>query len=285
MKPVTVHLDTDIGDDIDDAFCLALMLSSPELGISSVSTVFMDTAVRADLVSEMCKTGGQSPVIAEGLRGVMASRPVNVSTRKPNHFASRSYERPAADVLKVLGDARRTCEAVLTIGPMTNLAASLLANPYAGKGRAISMAGEFQRPRHIEWNIRVDPEAAAVCFSSGLPIDLIPWSIGPAVKLRPQDVDRIRASTKPIAKLLLNYLEQFWKHVPNKTNMYDPMTVVALLRPDLFTWERGRVNVELRGEATYGMTMFSPEEAGPHRVAMAVQVDEARAFLVDRICT
>lgn len=285
MKPITVHLDTDIGDDIDDAFCLALMLSSPELSISSVSTVFMDTAVRADLVSEMCKTGGQSPVIVEGLRGVMASRPVDVSKREPNHFASRTFDRPAADGLKVLDHARRECEAVLTIGPMTNLAASLLANPYAGKGRAIAMAGEFQRPRHIEWNIKVDPEAAAICFSSGLPIDLIPWSIGPAVKLRPQDVDRIRASTKPIAKLLLSYLEQFWKHVPNKTNMYDPMTVVALLRPDLFTWERGRVTVELRGDATYGMTMFHQDEAGPHRVAMAVQVDDARAFLVDRICT
>jgi len=285
MKPLAVHLDTDIGDDIDDAFCLALMLSSPELTVTSVSTVFMNTAVRADLVSEMCKVGGQSPVVVEGLQGVMASRPVDVSTRKPNHLASKTYERPAADVLKVLDHARRVCEAVLTIGPMTDLAASLLARPYDGSGRAIAMAGEFQRSRHIEWNIRVDPEAAAVCFNSGLPIDLIPWSIGPAVKLRPQDVDRIRASSKPIAKLLLNYLEQFWKHVPNKTNMYDPMTVVALLRPDLFTWERGRVTVELRGDATYGMTNFNHDEAGPHRVAMDVKADEARAFLVDRICT
>jgi inosine-uridine nucleoside N-ribohydrolase len=278
-----VHLDTDIGDDIDDAFCLALLLSSPEIALKSVSTVFMDTSIRADLVSEMCKTAGQTPVICEGLRGVMASKPVDVSKRKPNHLASHHYDRPQADVLAVLDRARHECDAVLTIGPMTDLAASLLANPDPTCGRIISMAAEFERPRHIEWNVRVDPEAAHVCFASAIAIDFIPWSIGPAVKLRPADIDQIRASSKPIAKLLLNHLEQFWREVPNKTNMYDPMTVVALLKPELFDWQRGVVSVELRGEQTYGLTNFRRDDSGPHRVAMGVKADEARAFMVDRI--
>lgn len=283
MAKYTVHLDTDIGDDIDDAFCLALLLSSPEIELKSASTVFMDVAVRADQVSEMCQVTGASPVIAEGLRATMASRPVDVSKRHPFYLASRHYDRPKADVLAVLDTARRECDAVLTIGPTTNLAASLLCNPDPTAGRVIAMLGEFQRPRHIEWNVKTDPEAAAICCRSGIAMDFIPWSIGPAVKLRPEDVERIRNSPKPIAKMLLNWLQQFWKHVPNKTNMYDPMTVVALLKPDLFEWERGVVSVELRGDSTYGLTSFRPDDTGPHRVAMGVKADEARAFLVDRI--
>jgi inosine-uridine nucleoside N-ribohydrolase len=49
-EPQLVILDTDIGDDIDDAFALALVLRSPELKLVGVTTVFGDTDLRAKLV-------------------------------------------------------------------------------------------------------------------------------------------------------------------------------------------------------------------------------------------
>ena len=49
-EPQLVLLDTDIGDDIDDAFALALALRSPELKLVGVTTVFGDTDLRAKLV-------------------------------------------------------------------------------------------------------------------------------------------------------------------------------------------------------------------------------------------
>src|SRR6267143_4949709 len=53
-----VILDTDIGDDIDDAFALALVLSSPEIELLGVSTAWGNTQVRAQIVDRLfCETG------------------------------------------------------------------------------------------------------------------------------------------------------------------------------------------------------------------------------------
>jgi len=288
MKTYNVHLDTDIGDDIDDAFCLALMLASPEIVLKSISTVFLYTDVRADLCREMCEAAGRDVKVVPGLRGVMSPRRLfDYSKRILHHTPKKSWEYPSpeAALLPALQEARKTCDAIFTIGSMTNLAASLVADMDVTKfPRIVSMAAEFQKGGHLEWNVWLDPEAAAICFNGGIQIDVIPWSIGPATKLRPEDVTRMRQGKSGVAKLLIAWLEEFWTYVPNKTNMYDPMTVVALLRPDLFEWHRGRVTVELKGDKTYGLTTFQYDDNGPHRVAMGVKSDEAREFLVQRIC-
>src|SRR5262245_23585479 len=47
-----VLVDTDIGDDIDDALALGLVLSSPELDVRGITTVQGDATTRANL---MCR--------------------------------------------------------------------------------------------------------------------------------------------------------------------------------------------------------------------------------------
>ena len=62
-----VILDTDIGDDIDDSFALALVLASPDLELLGVTTAWGDTQVRARLVERMlCETGMDNIPIAAG---------------------------------------------------------------------------------------------------------------------------------------------------------------------------------------------------------------------------
>ncbi len=55
QRPATVpvqkiFLDTDIGDDIDDAFALVLALKSPGLQIAGISSAWGDTALRARMI-------------------------------------------------------------------------------------------------------------------------------------------------------------------------------------------------------------------------------------------
>jgi len=50
-EPQLTILDTDIGDDVDDAFALALLLKSPEVKLLGITTAYGDTDLRARLLN------------------------------------------------------------------------------------------------------------------------------------------------------------------------------------------------------------------------------------------
>src|SRR5260370_40947652 len=56
--PEKIIIDTDIGDDVDDAFAVALALKSPEVEILGITTTFGDTEARAKLVDRMLGEAG-----------------------------------------------------------------------------------------------------------------------------------------------------------------------------------------------------------------------------------
>src|SRR5690348_7063603 len=57
-----IIIDTDIGDDIDDAFAVALALRSPELQVLGITTTFGDTEARAKIVDRLLGEAGRSDV-------------------------------------------------------------------------------------------------------------------------------------------------------------------------------------------------------------------------------
>jgi hypothetical protein len=57
--PEKVIIDTDIGDDVDDAFAVALALRSPELEILGITTTFGDTETRAKLLDRFLAEAGR----------------------------------------------------------------------------------------------------------------------------------------------------------------------------------------------------------------------------------
>src|SRR5947209_19192077 len=59
---IPVLIDTDAGDDIDDAFALALALASPELDVRGVTTVFGDSHTRAQLVARLLYEAGRKDI-------------------------------------------------------------------------------------------------------------------------------------------------------------------------------------------------------------------------------
>ena len=286
-QKLTVHLDTDIGDDIDDAFCLSLLLRCPEIELKSVTTVLNDTAGRADMCRELCEAAGKSPKIVAGARSVFTRRaPERALTRKPPHMARKQFDYKAdmPATLALLAEVRQSYDVLLTIGPKTNLAMSLVADPDVTRfPRYIAMAGEVQMFGHQEWNIVVDSESAAVVLTSGVQIDFIPFKIGIDTKLSTDEQAWLEKQTNPLAKVLNDYRAQFRKTHGGTQNMFDPMTVVALLHDDWFTWKRGRMTVETRGDATLGQTTFKYDENGPHRVAFAVDAEKAKKWMLERL--
>src|SRR5437016_4182753 len=57
-----IIIDTDIGDDVDDAFAVALALKSPEVQILGITTAFGDTETRVKLVDRMLGEVGRADI-------------------------------------------------------------------------------------------------------------------------------------------------------------------------------------------------------------------------------
>lgn len=59
---IKILIDTDLGDDTDDAAAVIMALNSPELEIVGITTVFKDTIKRAEMVIELCEQYGRADI-------------------------------------------------------------------------------------------------------------------------------------------------------------------------------------------------------------------------------
>ena len=59
---IKVWIDTDVGGDIDDALALLLAMSSQQLEIIGVSTVYENTLARAKIAKTLLSLGGKEGV-------------------------------------------------------------------------------------------------------------------------------------------------------------------------------------------------------------------------------
>ncbi len=195
-----VLVDLDIGDDIDDAFALALVLASPEFEVVGISTAWGDTALRVRLVKRLLHEAGRDDIpVAQGI--VTTSTTVFSQAR----WARRRPDdgKPVPDAVDFLLDnvtRMPNSVTVLALGPMTNLAAARRRDPqrFARIGRIVMMGGSVRRgygrtqygppgPAAIEYNVHADVAAAREVMQSGVPISLFPLD---ATRVQLDDVRR-----------------------------------------------------------------------------------------------
>jgi inosine-uridine nucleoside N-ribohydrolase len=305
MQPQKLLLDTDIGDDVDDALALGLICASPEVELVAVTTVFGNVLARARQARTILKIAGEQFAhipVAAGCGASLASRPLhNITAYLENHLPNQDPTcLPEAELPPI--DPRHGVDLIIdtiqsgdgeiipiTIGAMTNFAVALTKERrIAAKiPKIIAMASEVESDM-VEWNIRCDPEAAHIVLSSGIPVDIIPLQIGTTVSFTRQDVVRLAQTNRPLARCLCAAIAAWAKHPSSVKkqglpHLYDPMTIATLIKPELVTWKRGTMNVELGGQQTYGQTTFQPSGDGKHRVAFDAKRDDAIEFYLDRI--
>lgn len=304
-----VILDTDIGDDIDDAYALALILGSPELELLGVTTVFKNTPARARQAQTLLKLAGRADIpVAAGCGAVISPRVR--WTESDLAWGQVSLKRLANDLLNDVrpGQDRTALPAdqlpppsrlhgvdfiidtimrhdgdviPITIGAMTNLAMALIKEPRIAERipRIVSMAACFDR-LGAEWNIICDPVAAAVVFNSGIPMTVVGLDVTTKCVLNDAQLARLRGSDRPVAKNLAAATQAWGGKYPT---LHDPLAVETLIKPDIVQTRNGTVTVELSGDETYGYTTFSGARQGPHDVAVSVKSDEATELWLQRV--
>jgi purine nucleosidase len=291
-------LDTDIGTDVDDILALTLMARNPAYNLAGVTTVYGNTELRARMAQYVLQQLDHDEVaVAAGSSETLNGEPVWWGGHEGEGVPG--LEGIAVDTSRdgvtLLCDLARQHAGrldVYAIGPLTNIAKAIQVDPaFAGAVRHLYIMGGAYRTAQPEHNIKSDAPAAAVVFSSGIPITVCGLDVTTRVWLREDGVDEIRAGLGPfgevLAGLFWRWLDFMVKHgisdgTIKGTHLHDPLAVLAAIEPGLFTFEQCDVTVDLAGD-TIGRTRL--QHCGTGRVRVATDVDAAAAerALLERI--
>jgi inosine-uridine nucleoside N-ribohydrolase len=308
--PDFVILDTDIGDDIDDAFALALVLRSPELKLVGITTTFGDTELRAKLVDRyMGSIGPKDIPVVPGVPtarnsvftqaayartepyywgGCGNAMSALVTNEIEAYYARLAEQRKRDDAAGFLLDQIRAYPGQITliaIGPLFNVQAAIERDPatFRKLKRVVLMGGSIYRgyddamtrahtPPQAEWNISRDPAGLKALLASGVPAFMMPLD-STQVHLEPREREAIFAHGSPLTDQLTLLYHQWMANSewhPSGPTLFDPVAVAYAVRPESCPAKPMRIEVDERG-------MTRPVEGAPN-AQVCLEVDE-KGFL------
>lgn len=281
-----VIIDTDIGDDVDDAFALALAVKSPELQILGVTTTFGDTQTRARLVDRFLGEVGRAEIPVLVGKATETKNPMSQRRyAEGGHFAKSSH----GDAADFLLDQIRKHPGEITligIGPLINVGAAIDrdAATFRKLKRVVIMGGAIRRgygdlgytppvPPMPEWNILNDVASAQKLFAAGVPLYVMPLD---STQLKLDEVKRAFLFSQGTAVTdQLAVLYHLWGQ--ETPTLFDPMTVAFVLRPELCPVTGMHIRVDETG--------FTREEPGPQnaQVCLDSNAEEFFKFYLKRV--
>jgi len=173
---------------------------------------------------------------------------------------------------------------IAALGPLTNIAVALVKCPHiaAHIKQLVIMGGAMGQGNitpSAEFNIYVDPHAAHVVLTAGIPTTLITLDTTHQVLTTPARLDAIRAVGNAVSDAAAGMLAYYGQRDLEHYNLpgaplHDPCVMAYLLRPDLFITRQVVVNVETHGEHTLGRTVIDWHGTGaPSTVHVAETVN------------
>ena len=152
---------------------------------------------------------------------------------------------------------------LVALGPLTNVAMALHRDPsFAGKVKeCVMMGGASDHLGNItpvaEFNVWVDPEAAKVVFSSGMPLKMVGLDVSRKhAVFTPEESTKLRGVGTPLAEFCVDIQRVVHNEWDGGFELADPIAMAVALDPAVATrTERRFVAVETGGEWCRGQTV------------------------------
>jgi len=324
--PRRVIIDTDPGTD--DALAIFLALKSPELKVEALTPVAGNVPLELTLPNalRLLEIAGRTDIpVAAGAGKPLVRRLVTASyAHGENGLGGVVFPDPktkpvsesAPDLIRRMVRAAPSAISLIALGPLTNLAHAFQADPQLPamipnltlmggslSGGNVSPAAEF--------NIYVDPEAAAIVFRSGVPITMVGLDVTRKAMVREADIQALEAGAGPVSRAAGRIVRATMTRMRKANSpapgpaMHDSLAVAAFLDPSLVTLQDFFVEVETSGEYTAGETVgyrrapmrkSAPTDNAPAaaaeasfrpnaKVAMEVDVDRFLRMLIGRLAS
>lgn len=270
-------IDTDTASD--DAVALVLALRDPRVEVLGITVVVgnveVDKGVQNALyTAEMC--GVEVPVYRGADRPLIHDFEVAYNVHGKDGMGDIGLpltgrapeEMHGVDAIIAMAHAHPGEAILVTLGPLTNLALALRKDPAIATlfKKVVVMGGTGDHLGNAtpatEFNIWVDPEAAAIVFAAGLPLTMVGWDVSRKYATFFEDDVAALSAVSPLGKYCMDIQRQltvFCEEVTKLESVFDqpdPITMAIAIEPDIATEVVHRhVAVETTGELTMGMTV------------------------------
>ena len=291
MERLPIILDTDPG--IDDAAAIAAALFAPQLDLQLMTTVAGNVSVEKTTRNalQLLHFWNADIPLAQGaatplLRPLRDAAYVHGESGMEGYdFVEHTRQPLAKPAFQAIRDALMLSPEPVTlvaIGPLTNIALLLTQYPECRFNirRLVIMGGSAGRGNftpNAEFNIAIDPEAAALVFRSGLEIVMCGLDVTNQAMLTPDYL-----ASLPTLNRTGKMLHALFSHYRSGTmrtgvRMHDLCAIAWLVRPDLFTVKPCFVAVETQGDYTAGTTVVDIEGRmnRPANVQVALEINVA----------
>jgi len=212
---VRVILDTDIGDDIDDTWALAMLLKSPELDLKLVVGDLGKTLYRARLIARILQVAGRTDVavgLGVGSRDGDGGQAAWVKDYDLKSYPGKVHEDGVGAIIDTITKSPEPVT-LIAIGPTPNLKAALERQPeIARKARFVGMHGSVRKgydgkpTPEPEYNVKTDVAACRKVFTAPWDMTITPLDTCGLVRLKGEKFKAVRDSSDPLAATVIeNY--------------------------------------------------------------------------------
>ena len=279
-----ILLDTDIGSDIDDSFCLGYLLSQKRCELLGITTVSGESDKRAMMASAMCRAVGQNDIpIFAGIESPLLTPQMQPIAHQAKVLEKWSHEShfPKGDAIEFMRQTIRKYPGevtLLAIGPMTNVAALFTVDPEipALLKELVMMCGVFTYglPAYVclsEWNSRCDAHASSIVYRANVRnVRSIGLDVTTRVTMKKKDFANTFHSN---ALRPLHDFSGVWDDKDGLITFHDPLAATTIFDEQICRFERGNVSIELSNTRVNGLTYWDPAPEGKDEVALHVNPD------------
>jgi inosine-uridine nucleoside N-ribohydrolase len=215
-EKIPVIFDTDIGDDIDDTWALAILLKSPEFDVKLVTTTCGKAEYRAKIIAKLLTVAKRTDIpvgLGAGGRDGVGGQQEWVKDYKLSDYAGKVHEDGVAAIIEMIENSPRPIT-VIGVGPVHTLAAVLDRKPdVAAKANFVGMHGSVRKgydggaTPSAEYNVKANVAAAKKVLSAGWrEMAITPLDTCGLVRLSGPRFAALRQSQDPLVQALLeNY--------------------------------------------------------------------------------
>lgn len=267
--PRKIIIDTDPG--VDDTMAIFFALSSPELEVIGLTTIFgnVDTRLATKNALRLLEIAGRSDIpVAAGADDPLTAPfeggvpYVHGADGQGNLFlpdpASSAIDLRAAQFIIEQLRAQPGEITLVPVGPLTNIALALRLEPRITEwvDEVVLMGGNAlvagNASPAAEANIRNDPEAADLVFGADWQVTMVGLDVTLKVHMTPADIAGYAAHGNPlsqhISKILPHYRNYFEANYDAKgIFVHDSSAIAYLIDPTLFTVRRFPLRVGTQG--------------------------------------